>query len=82
MDVAGGPVVKTLYSQCRGRRFKSLVRELRSHMPQWGQINKLINTPLLKKNKNSLKNMYIKWSLGKSVPMARLEPRCNFSLYW
>lgn len=31
----------------------------------------------------SLKNMYsLKWSLGKLVPMARLQPRCNFSLYW
>ena len=31
-DFPGGPVVKTPSSQCRGRRFKSLVRELRSHM--------------------------------------------------
>jgi len=31
-DFLGGPVVKTPSSQCRGRRFKSLVRELRSHM--------------------------------------------------
>ena len=29
----GGPVVKTLHSQCRSAWFRSLVRELRSHTP-------------------------------------------------
>ena len=34
-DVPGGPVVKTLHLHCRGQGVRSLVRELRSHMPAW-----------------------------------------------
>ena len=30
-DFLGGPVVKILSSHCRGHRFESLVRKLRSH---------------------------------------------------
>ena len=32
-DFTGGPVVKTLFSQCRRPRFNLLARKLRSHMP-------------------------------------------------
>ena len=38
-DFLGGPVVGTPRFQCRGCRFKSLVGELRSHMPR-GQKKK------------------------------------------
>ena len=33
-DFPVGPAVKTLCSQCRGSGIQSLVRELRSHIPQ------------------------------------------------
>ena len=53
--IPGDPVTKTLCSQCRGPGVQSLVRELRSYMPQLktlhSQINKLINKNRLKKNK-------------------------------
>ena len=32
-DLPGGPVVKILSFHCRGAQIRSLVRELRSHMP-------------------------------------------------
>ena len=35
-DFPGGPVVKTLSSQCRGPGVQSLVRDTGSHMPQLG----------------------------------------------
>ena len=48
-DSAGDPVVKTLHFQCRGCRFDSLVRELRSHK-QNGAV---------KKNKQATENKQI-----------------------
>ena len=33
-DLPGGPVVRTPSLHCRGRGFKSLVRELRSYKPR------------------------------------------------
>ena len=51
-DFPGSPVVKTLCFQCRGHRFQSLVRKLRSYMPlSAAQINK-----------HSLKRNSMAWS--------------------
>ena len=45
------PVVKTPCSQHEGYSLDSLVRELRSCMPQRGAKNKFLKNPLIKRNK-------------------------------
>lgn len=45
-DFAGGPMIKTPSSQCRGHRLQSLVKEPRGHMP-CGEKKKKVTVWLL-----------------------------------